>query len=89
MRIGCVWGEEGASLDKELIEEREWALEMPAERIEAEGSKLGRAWCDRGTADTVVGLRGHRGDLGLYSEGAGKALKRWHAISPGTKTGVG
>lgn len=49
---------------------------MPAERIEAEGSKLGRAWCDRGTADTVVGLRGHRGDLGLYSEGAGKALKR-------------
>lgn len=52
---------------------------MPTREFEAEqevcGSELGHAGCDRGTADMVVGLRGHRGDLGLYPEGAGKTPK--------------
>lgn len=47
---------------------------MPAREFEAEEQKV-CAGCDRGTADMVVGLRGHRGDLGLYPEGAGKTPK--------------
>lgn len=35
-----------------------------------------------GTADLVVGLRGHPGDLGLSSVGDGKTLERYMPFHP-------